>query len=192
MPHTHTNNTAKPPTGLINFVDVNTISKPSNNDNRSHTETQNKSKDICTECILHEAKMSGLKIKNDQVRQQFIELEKENKMLKLQLNMHVSPSTETNDDISMESNEKCKICLVTLTKHELSTHTCITLDELKCEYCLLPFKSINDLCDHFSDSFIHNNEKSYQCNKCTQKFLAAVLLKCHENVVHPHLNSKCN
>lgn len=196
-PYRRTNAPVKPSTNTINFVDVNTIPKSSNNNKRFST--QNQSKEICTDCISLEPKIMVLKMKNDQVRKQLIELEEENKMLKMQLNIYTSEPIETSDNIpAFESDEKCKICSVTLTEHEQSTHICINLDEVTCEYCSVPmsFRSINRLCDHLTNSSIHNNEKIYQCNKCPKNFLAAVLLKCHQCVEHPksypQLSSKSN
>lgn len=191
-PYKHTNSTIEPPRDLINFVDVNTVSKSKTNDKRTNTETQNDCAEICTDCIVHEAKVLGLKIRNDQIRKQYYELEKENEMLKSQLNVQIPTTVESNDEIPTECNENCKICFATLTQHEFSTHICIDLDEITCEYCSESFKSINDLWNHLIDSVIHNNMTLHQCNRCTENFPAAVLLKCHENVEHPNLSSKCN
>lgn len=84
---------------------MNTIPNPKIHEKRTDTEVQNKSTEICSQCILHETNISGLKIKNDHIRQQFYELEKENKMLKSQLDMHFPTTNETNNEISMECDQ---------------------------------------------------------------------------------------
>lgn len=99
------------------------------------------------------------------------------------------------DDIRMECNENCKICMKTLTQQELNTHICIDLHEVKCEYCSHSFESINGLWNHITNSADHNDIKSYRCSTCMKIFPAAVFLMCHRNVEHkktPELSKKCN
>lgn len=173
---------AKPPTELINIVDVNAIVGRSNIEKRTNTEKQNQSKGICTECIVSEPKILGLKRKLDQLRQQLIELEKENELLKSQLN--------TNTPKPSKRNENCRICSATLTQRELDTHTCIDLDAVICENCSKSFQSTNDLWNHLNDSTVHCNKEWHRCSTCLKTFPAAVLLKCHKDVEHPQ--TKCN
>lgn len=93
MAHEQTNTSAKAPTNLVKFVDVNAIVRPSSTDKRTYFKAP--SKVNCTECIIQEPKILGLETKLDQIRQQFIELEKENKLLKLQLNVKTPTPTQS-------------------------------------------------------------------------------------------------
>lgn len=190
------NSSAKPPADSINIVDVSTIVRSSNTNKRTYSpETQTQSKMICTECIIQDARLMTLRVKRGQIQQQLIELEKENEMLKSQLNpkaianepIHVPIS----EDIPPEHDENCKICSATLTQHELSTHMCIDLDEVSCEYCSQPFESTMDLWHHLIDSAVHHDKKWHRCSICLNSFPAAVLLKCHKDVKHPQWQNKC-
>lgn len=187
--HKSTRSSINPTTKeVINFVDVNAVPKWEVESKRATTEVHSVCSEICRECIINETKLLGLKKKNDDIRKQYVELEKENESLKSQLAMHISTMIDTNDDISSGCNENCNICFATLTSHELCTHICIDLDEVTCEYCSETFKSINDLWNHLTNATIHDNAKSYQCDNCTKSFSAAILLKCHESTEHFELD----
>lgn len=182
----------------INFVDVNTIREANDfsshhiDDTEAPTET---SKGSCIECISNQTKVVVLKVKNDQVHQQYDEVEKENEMLKAQLAIFGATTMESNDadDIdtdTKESHEPCKICFATLTQQELNTHMCIDLEEVTCEYCFKSFQSINELWNHSTNAAIHSPVKWHVCNECTESFPAAALLECHKNVEHSQTKQK--
>lgn len=77
--------------------------------------------------------------------------------------------------------QKCSICDIKLTCSDLSIHSCIGKEKLKCEYCSSRFDSVIALSNHLNHTHA-KRKKLYKCDHCHKYFTLKIFRDQHMKI----------